>query len=63
MIEPIACTSALGGRFYWNLDGERFPLRGGLWYGASDAGPAALYYGDPRSSTRSSIGFRSAFVS
>ncbi len=30
MIEPIACTSGLSGRFFWNLDGERFPFRGGI---------------------------------
>lgn len=63
MIEPIACTSALGGRFYWNLDGERFPVRGGLWSSASNAGPAALHCSAPRSLTSSSFGFRSAFVS
>ncbi|WP_375058771.1 hypothetical protein ACEZDF_21595 [Vibrio alginolyticus] len=63
MIEPIACTSVLSGRFYWNLDGERFPLRGGRWLSASNAGPAALNCSDPRSNTNSGIGFRSAFVS
>ncbi|EJG1803539.1 hypothetical protein BS057_RS10165 [Vibrio parahaemolyticus] len=63
MIEPIACTSVLSGRFYWNLDGERFPIRGGNWGGASIAGPAALNCNSPRSSTGSDIGFRSAFVS
>ncbi|EGQ9150135.1 hypothetical protein GCS58_10565 [Vibrio parahaemolyticus] len=63
MIEPIACTSVLGGRFYWNLDGERFPRRGGAWHNASNAGPAALHCGDPRSYASSNIGFRSAFVS
>ncbi|HHF2981036.1 TPA: hypothetical protein ACPJ0L_001953 [Vibrio alginolyticus] len=63
MIEPIACTSVLSGRFYWNLDGERFPFRGGYWSGASDAGPAALNCNNPRSYTFSGIGFRSAFVS
>jgi hypothetical protein len=63
MIEPIACTSALGGRFYWNLDGERFPLRGGSWYSTSGAGPAALYCSNPRSLASGDFGFRSAFVS
>lgn len=63
MIEPIACTSVLGGRFYWNLDGERFPNRGGSCYNASYAGPAALYCNYPRSNENSNIGFRSAFVS
>ncbi|MDU9591533.1 MULTISPECIES: hypothetical protein [unclassified Vibrio] len=63
MIEPIACTSVLSGRFYWNLDGERFPFRGGFWDDASDAGPAALFCSLPRSYTSSDVGFRSAFVS
>lgn len=63
MLEPIACTSVLGGRFYWNLDGERFPYRGGGWGNASDAGPAALNCTTPRSSARSNLGFRAAFVS
>lgn len=60
MIEPIACTSVLGGRFYWNLSGERFPIRGGYWNYASNAGPAALNCNNPRSNTNSNIGFRSA---
>ncbi|EOH0514155.1 hypothetical protein ACNPDE_002157 [Vibrio fluvialis] len=63
MIEPIACTSVLGGRFYWNLSGERVTIRGGNWNSASAAGPAALYCYLPRSNTNSGIGFRSAFVS
>ncbi|MBX5339492.1 hypothetical protein [Vibrio parahaemolyticus] len=63
MIEPIACTAVLGGRFYWNLSGERFPLRGGGWNSASDAGLAALACHTERSFVVSSFGFRSAFVS
>lgn len=63
MIEPIACTGVLGGRFYWNLSGERFPIRGGDWGSASGAGPAALSCNNPRSGAGSLIGFRSAFVS
>ena len=62
IIEPIACTSSLLGRFYWNLRGERFPLRGGHWAYASSAGPAALSCSNPRSYANSNIGFRSAFV-
>ncbi|WP_243033019.1 hypothetical protein [Vibrio cincinnatiensis] len=63
IIEPIECTKHLLGRFYWNLDGERFPLRGGGWSNASNAGPAALHCNNPRSYAHSSMGFRSAFVS
>lgn len=63
MIEPIDCTKTLNGRLYWNLAGERFPIRGGHWGGASDAGPAALDCGSARSNVYSGVGFRSAFVS
>jgi len=63
MIEPIACTSVLSGRFYWNLDGERVPFRGGSLNNASLAGPAALFCHHPRSYASSTVGFRSAFVS
>lgn len=63
IIEPIECTKHLMGRFYWNLDGERFPLRGGYWNSASGAGPAALSCGPPRSNVSSTLGFRAAFVS
>lgn len=63
MIEPIDCTGVLGGRFYWNLSGEHFPLRGGSWNNASNAGPTALNCYNPRSYASSLIGFRSAFVS
>lgn len=63
IIEPIACTASLLGRFYWNLSGERFPIRGGHWSYASFAGPAALHCHYPRSNAGGNVGFRSAFVS
>lgn len=63
MIEPIDCTKTLLGRFYWNLDGERFPARGGDRSIASNAGPAALGCSLVRSIVSSDFGFRSAFVS
>lgn len=63
LIEPIDCTKSLAGRFYWNLDGERFPLCGGGWNYASGAGPVALSCSNPRSNVNSSVGFRPAFVS
>ncbi|SUP22619.1 hypothetical protein [Vibrio parahaemolyticus] len=62
MIEPIDCTKTLLGRFYWNLSGERFPIRGGDWGSSPNAGPASLHCGNVRSSG-SGVGFRSAFVS
>lgn len=63
LIEPITCTAVLGGRFYYNTDGERFPVRGGIWSDASNAGPAALHCGYPRSLAGSGFGFRSAYAS
>ncbi|MDQ2194439.1 hypothetical protein [Vibrio sp. A14(2019)] len=63
IIEPIECTKHLMGRLYWNLDGERFPHRGGSWSSASNAGPAALSCYTPRSFVNSTLGFRAAFVS
>ena len=63
LIEPIDCTKVLSGRFYYNTDGERFPVRRGHWYNAGDAGPAALHLGHPRSNRNSYIGGRLAFVS
>lgn len=60
LIEPIECTKVLDGQFYYNLEGEQFPLRNGGWSGG---GPAALhcYYG--RSYAHSSFGARFAFIS
>ena len=63
LIEPIDCTKSLKGRFYYNTDGERCPVRGGSWYSASNAGPAALNCSDPRSYASSIIGFRPSFAS
>ncbi len=63
LIEPIDCTKVLQGRFYYNVDGERFPLRGGSWGYAAFAGPAAVLCNNERSNAGSSIGGRFAFAS
>lgn len=63
LIEPIDCTKVLNGRFYYNTDGERLPVRRGRWGDAGVAGPAALSLFNPRSFRGSSIGGRLAFVS
>lgn len=63
LIEPIDCTKVLNGRFYYNTDGERLPLRRGGWNAAGSAGPAALDLDNPRSYRGSNIGGRLAFVS
>lgn len=62
LIEPIDCTKVLNGRFYYDTDGERLPLRRGRWGNAGDAGPAALNLRDPRSHLDSGFGDRLAFV-
>ncbi|MBY3671854.1 hypothetical protein HKH62_04635 [Vibrio cholerae] len=63
LIEPIDCTKVLNGRFYYNTDGERLPVRRGNWGDAGSAGPAALNLFYARSNRYSSIGGRLAFVS
>lgn len=63
LIEPIDCTKVLNGRFYYNTNGERLPVRRGTWYYAGNAGPAALSLLNPRSPRNSYIGGRLAFVS
>ncbi|HDG1726540.1 TPA: hypothetical protein PFE81_003100 [Vibrio cholerae] len=62
-IEPIDCTKILNGRFYYNTDGERLPLRRGSWSNAGNSGPAALYILSARSLRDSRFAGRLAFVS
>jgi hypothetical protein len=48
---------------YWfNVAGERLPIRGGDWQGVAAAGVFALNLNDPRWNLRSNVGFRSAFI-
>lgn len=52
-----------GGDYHWmNTRGERLPICGGSWYGASSAGVFGVYLNNPRSYSAGLIGFRSAFV-
>lgn len=52
-----------GGDYHWvNTTGERLPLCGGRWYSGAAAGVFGVTLVDPRSSSVSGIGFRSAFV-
>ncbi|EGQ9188912.1 hypothetical protein O1C43_000201 [Vibrio cholerae] len=62
-IEPIDCTKILNGRFYYNTDGERIPIRRGSWGHAGNSGPAALSLLEARSLRNSYLGGRLAFVS
>lgn len=52
----------LQGRIYTNLEGERFPRRGGYWTDAGNAGLGALSTNSTRSITTGGIGFRPAFA-
>lgn len=61
MIEPIEETGATLGKLYYNNDGERLPIRGGIWGSASNAGLAALALSDERTYSSSLRGFRPAY--
>lgn len=50
-----------GDGHYMNNSGERLPLCGGSWNGASGAGVFSVNLYDPRSDSYASIGFRSAY--
>ena len=51
-----------GNQRYFNMSGERVALCGGAWDASSNAGPFCVGLYSARSSSRSGIGFRSAFV-
>lgn len=50
-----------GDGHYMNNSGERLPLCGGGWRNTSSAGVFYVYLGNPRSSSNTIIGFRSAY--
>ena len=50
-----------GDGHYMNNSGERLPLCGGGWDSASSAGVFGVSLSNPRSDSRASIGFRSAY--
>ncbi|NMM40459.1 SUMF1/EgtB/PvdO family nonheme iron enzyme [Pseudoalteromonas arctica] len=54
-------TTTVSGAIYCRNYGNRFPRRGGNWYGGSLAGLGALNLRSGRSSTPSDLGFRPAF--
>lgn len=51
-----------GDYHYMNNVGERLPLCGGSWLSTAGAGVFHVSLGNPRSDSRSNIGFRSAYV-
>lgn len=63
IIEPILCTQVLSGQISWNLSGERFPIRGGNWGFAANAGPAVIGLASLRTQIGQTIGFRHSFLS
>lgn len=58
-----ADSSGYEGDYFWlnNTAKERFPIRGGDWSGGAYAGVFATSLSDPRSSSNTAVGFRSAF--
>lgn len=59
---PMGSGEHAGDGFWLTVEGERLPIRGGSWnYGAS-SGVFALNLNDARSSSRTSVGARPAFV-
>ena len=63
LLYPDEPLGDYGGDYhYMNVAGERLPLCGGYWPYTSNAGVFSVSLNYPRSSSGSSIGFRSAFV-
>lgn len=60
-IYPVDASHG-GDLFYFRNNGERCVCRGGDWYDAAGAGVFSLYAFRPRSGSRITLGFRSAFV-
>jgi hypothetical protein len=56
-------TDMSRGTLYIKNEGERLPVRGGIWNVGGHAGLAALYLHNPRSRTSTYIGVRPAFFS
>ncbi|NDY73996.1 hypothetical protein DO021_19710 [Desulfobacter hydrogenophilus] len=61
LIDPFFADDPLGA-FYFDVDGERVPLRGGHWNATSDAGLGSLYLHNGRSSVSPYVGFFPAFI-
>lgn len=62
MIDPIFADDPQG-RFYFDTDGERVPLRGGSWCDSSNAGLGVLFLDNVRSTSHTSFGLIPAFIS
>ncbi|WP_034632310.1 SUMF1/EgtB/PvdO family nonheme iron enzyme [Maridesulfovibrio bastinii] len=63
LIDPTFNNSNPVGGLWYDTDGEKFPIRGGSWSDAANAGVSALNLNNARSDASTHIGFRPAFVS
>lgn len=62
LTNPGQLLENIKGAVYVRNYGERIPLRGGTWYNGSYAGLASLILINRRSYSKSSLGFRPAFI-
>ena len=60
LLAPVSGVTNVG-NFWWDCSGERVPIRGGSYNGASDAGASALNLLNLRSNVGGRIGFFSAY--
>lgn len=60
LLAPVEGVANVG-NFWWNLEGERVPVRGGCYDATSNAGASALYLNLLRSLVGGDIGFFSAY--
>ena len=60
-LAPVTGVTHTGG-FWINNEGERLPIVGGSYDGASVAGPSALYLLDGRSDVGTNLSFFSAYM-
>jgi hypothetical protein len=60
LLAPVSGVTNYG-NFYWNLESERVPFRGGSFSGASNAGSSALNLSNLRSFADGRFGFFSAY--
>ena len=60
LLAPVEGVANVG-NFWWNLEGERVPFRGGSYHDTSNAGASALGLNDLRSNVDGDFGFFSAY--
>ena len=60
LLAPVEGVANVG-NFWWNLEGERVPFRGGCYHDTSNAGASALNLDNLRSYVYGDVGFFSAY--